>query len=128
MHDVIGHRFVYQSTEDHCFFFFFQAEDGIRDIGVTGVQTCALPIFLSGRGCGVTDHWEDEMEGRGHAGVGGDERNLARVLNDALREADACGGYALAANADRKSVVEGKRVDLGGRRIIKKKKITDVVL
>src|SRR3712207_1878291 len=29
-----------------CFFFFFQAEDGIRDIGVTGVQTCALPIFL----------------------------------------------------------------------------------
>src|SRR5215203_6490178 len=29
------------------FFFFFQAEDGIRDIGVTGVQTCALPI--SGR-------------------------------------------------------------------------------
>ena len=28
-------------------FFFFQAEDGIRDIGVTGVQTCALPISLS---------------------------------------------------------------------------------
>src|SRR3989449_9171625 len=29
------------------FFFFFQAEDGIRDVAVTGVQTCALPI------CGV---------------------------------------------------------------------------
>ena len=28
------------------FFFFFQAEDGIRDDLVTGVQTCALPIFL----------------------------------------------------------------------------------
>src|SRR5437588_3734404 len=27
-----------------CFFFFFQAEDGIRDHCVTGVQTCALPI------------------------------------------------------------------------------------
>src|SRR3712207_9387270 len=27
--------------------FFFQAEDGIRDIGVTGVQTCALPIFAA---------------------------------------------------------------------------------
>src|SRR5216684_4296375 len=27
------------------FFFFFQAEDGIRDVAVTGVQTCALPIF-----------------------------------------------------------------------------------
>src|SRR2546421_12467829 len=29
------------------FFFFFQAEDGIRDLIVTGVQTCALPIYLS---------------------------------------------------------------------------------
>src|SRR2546426_10578687 len=28
------------------FFFFFQAEDGIRDYKVTGVQTCALPIFF----------------------------------------------------------------------------------
>src|SRR5437867_6422747 len=28
------------------FFFFFQAEDGIRDRTVTGVQTCALPIFI----------------------------------------------------------------------------------
>src|SRR2546422_5135361 len=27
-------------------FFFFQAEDGIRDVAVTGVQTCALPIFM----------------------------------------------------------------------------------
>src|SRR3989475_913360 len=27
-----------------CYFFFFQAEDGIRDLTVTGVQTCALPI------------------------------------------------------------------------------------
>src|SRR2546429_1425891 len=26
--------------------FFFQAEDGIRDVAVTGVQTCALPIFI----------------------------------------------------------------------------------
>src|SRR2546429_5932115 len=26
-------------------FFFFQAEDGIRDVAVTGVQTCALPIL-----------------------------------------------------------------------------------
>src|SRR5437773_4558382 len=32
---------------DRVFFFFFQAEDGIRDRDVTGVQTCALPI-LSG--------------------------------------------------------------------------------
>src|SRR2546430_10787745 len=31
------------------FFFFFQAEDGIRDLTVTGVQTCALPIFAQRR-------------------------------------------------------------------------------
>src|SRR5207237_3815784 len=31
------------------FFFFFQAEDGIRDSSVTGVQTCALPIFQAQR-------------------------------------------------------------------------------
>src|SRR2546428_5090817 len=29
------------------FFFFFQAEDGIRDLIVTGVQTCALPISMA---------------------------------------------------------------------------------
>src|SRR5438046_3696483 len=29
------------------FFFFFQAEDGIRDWSVTGVQTCALPIWVA---------------------------------------------------------------------------------
>ena len=33
------------------FFFFFQAEDGIRDHCVTGVQTCALPIYTG-------KHWK----------------------------------------------------------------------
>src|SRR2546430_4624049 len=38
-----------------CVFFFFQAEDGIRDLTVTGVQTCALPIsFVTSRVRGVT--------------------------------------------------------------------------
>src|SRR5256886_12445088 len=32
------------------YLFFFQAEDGIRDLTVTGVQTCALPISSSGTG------------------------------------------------------------------------------
>src|SRR3989449_8382825 len=31
-------------SENTLYFFFFQAEDGIRDVAVTGVQTCALPI------------------------------------------------------------------------------------
>src|SRR2546429_8778871 len=36
--DNYGHRYMM------ILFFFFQAEDGIRDVAVTGVQTCALPI------------------------------------------------------------------------------------
>src|SRR5438309_9320559 len=39
-----------------CFFFFFQAEDGIRDGTVTGVQTCALPIYFSVFLCRVGLH------------------------------------------------------------------------
>src|SRR5688500_19976637 len=41
----------YDCCYDGCFpciyFFFFQAEDGIRDYKVTGVQTCALPIWIT---------------------------------------------------------------------------------
>src|SRR6266403_2161447 len=37
-------------------FFFFQAEDGIRDLYVTGVQTCALPIYRAFR-LVVSDNW-----------------------------------------------------------------------
>src|SRR5256886_5253322 len=40
--------------------FFFQAEDGIRDLTVTGVQTCALPIYTAGGRAGA-----------GRAGAGG---------------------------------------------------------
>src|SRR2546430_8953759 len=40
------HLIVRYTMLEH-FFFFFQAEDGIRDLTVTGVQTCALPISTS---------------------------------------------------------------------------------
>src|SRR5688500_12427094 len=43
------------------FFFFFQAEDGIRDYKVTGVQTCALPIF-SEEGARFSSH----LDGSSH--------------------------------------------------------------
>src|SRR6266511_4579533 len=43
------------------FFFFFQAEDGIRDFHVTGVQTCALPIYGGG---GEPARLEDGAGGR----------------------------------------------------------------
>src|SRR2546429_2155143 len=44
--------------------FFFQAEDGIRDVAVTGVQTCALPILIRNRGtvCGSLAHADPASE------------------------------------------------------------------
>src|SRR5205807_6210030 len=39
--------------------FFFQAEDGIRDYKVTGVQTCALPIFYAPGSS--PDAWPEDM-------------------------------------------------------------------
>src|SRR3712207_9386824 len=94
---------------------FFQAEDGIRYIGVTGVQTCALPIS-NGQNVGrveqvtgvVVDAVFDERLPEIYSAVeiemdSGDGDGEKRVL------------------VDRKSVVKGKSVDLGGHRIIKKK-------
>src|SRR3712207_9388749 len=46
-----------------CAVFFFQAEDGIRDIGVTGVQTCALPILVLGVDAPETTPWVMEALG-----------------------------------------------------------------
>src|SRR2546429_6858229 len=59
-----------------CFFFFFQAEDGIRDVAVTGVQTCALPI------CG--ERQPESLGGREFRTDMLTERILARP--EALRE------------------------------------------
>src|SRR6516165_3952387 len=46
-----GHESHPSFSPDGKWIFFFQAEDGIRDLTVTGVQTCALPISGTG-GCG----------------------------------------------------------------------------
>src|SRR2546422_5329861 len=46
-----------------CCFFFFQAEDGIRDVAVTGVQTCALPICVGAYGNRLRP--DDELDGLG---------------------------------------------------------------
>src|SRR5688572_32475518 len=58
-----------------CFFFFFQAEDGIRDLTVTGVQTCALPISgsaskarLNGRGARHSHKGRAEQRGTAQSG------------------------------------------------------------
>src|SRR3712207_8063830 len=102
------------------FVFFFQAEDGIRDIGVTGVQTCALPICLGSDAAVALDH----------VVLVADRHDLRRQPPGGLRVgrlAVAPDGELLLIAArdlvrDRESVVEGKSVELGGRRIIKKKK------
>src|SRR5688500_20154680 len=73
--------------------FFCQAEDGIRDYKVTGVQTCALPISASER----TEAW-----------VFFDDQNLYV----AVRCWDSEPGRQVA-NEDRKSVVEGKSEGFG---------------
>src|SRR2546429_94000 len=63
-------------TITRIFFFFFQAEDGIRDVAVTGVQTCALPIL------------QPDLAG---ARVDGDHRDVAGVGERAGRvERRAC--------------------------------------
>src|SRR5256884_6412655 len=38
--------FLQLAGQKPVFYFLFQAEDGIRDVAVTGVQTCALPIYI----------------------------------------------------------------------------------
>src|SRR5689334_24030416 len=53
---VLVHTFLfYNSYIFFFYFFFFQAEDGIRDGTVTGVQTCALPIYCKRRRCAPAD-------------------------------------------------------------------------
>src|SRR5258707_9393277 len=59
-------------------YFFFQAEDGIRDIGVTGVQTCALPIsiFLIADGFIAVE----AKDGQQVKNIGSDIIKLAKAL------------------------------------------------
>src|SRR2546422_8911644 len=56
--------------------FFFQAEGGIEDVAVTGVQTCALPI--SGRAAGAESGEEQPRGAAGGGGAGGGRRDEGR--------------------------------------------------
>src|SRR5690606_41162591 len=83
--------------------FFFQAEDGIRDFHVTGVQTCALPISIA---CYAVLEGE-QLWLRGFVGQP-DASILLRAEQRAhKKDAEALG-------IDRKSVVQGKSVECGG--------------
>src|SRR5207248_4696834 len=71
------------------FFFFFQAEDGIRDRTVTGVQTCALPIYEAAgiAGAGFTD-----QPAKARTILRGDNlARYARVMNRGHVDQEAAG-------------------------------------
>src|SRR6476620_11760158 len=78
------------------FFFFFQAEDGIRVIGVTGVQTCALPIFerraIAGDRRSYAMHLTPEGRRLAEAGIAAQRDFVASTLgklgSDDLAELD----------------------------------------
>src|SRR3712207_9047311 len=97
-------------------FFFFQAEDGIRDIGVTGVQTCALPISRPRRRSACRPKRPSPPSARRGSG------SCPVARRRSPRPPCAGRGTSLPGGRDRKSGGEGKRGDLGGRRILKKKK------
>src|SRR5690606_39623102 len=63
--------------------FFFQAEDGIRDFHVTGVQTCALPIYYFER----IYQFAEELIGKGLAYVCSLSEEDARRMRGSIAEA-----------------------------------------
>src|SRR5256885_15940225 len=75
--------------------FFFQAEDGIRDYKVTGVQTCALPISPGRRGPGRSGRRGRRRPGRrGRPAAGGGNRRAGVQIGKAAsgeREEDSVG-------------------------------------
>src|SRR2546425_9432397 len=95
-------------------FFFFQAEDGIRDKLVTGVQTCALPIYTQ-----WSQPRSQQFSGSGSSGGSGITAWRAS-LRARMVEITARASLKLLGRSgiDWKSVGEGKRVDIGGCRII----------
>src|SRR3712207_8420408 len=101
-------------------FFFFQAEDGIRDIGVTGVQTCALPIFgLPADDLRAVSKIDILLIGvKAQTVFGAWLLPLAFQRGARLIRVLFPGAFEFRSEERR----VGKSVDLGGRRIIKKKK------
>src|SRR5690606_40082329 len=67
-------------------FLFFQAEDGIRDFHVTGVQTCALPIYGGGGTAGAGRSGEEPRVGHAEAAGGVGEEAPRPGLADELVE------------------------------------------
>src|SRR5256885_5725115 len=66
---ILGYHIGWIFARYLVFFFFFQAEDGIRDYKVTGVQTCALPICALGHRSILADPGHPDMRDRINAMV-----------------------------------------------------------
>src|SRR5690606_4605336 len=80
--------------------FFFQAEDGIRDFHVTGVQTCALPILDMGVRLPLAE-WPP------HAPVNGQHPGFGYVVDLPVREADGTLAFVPALLPRSADVAEG---------------------
>src|SRR5256885_5903676 len=87
-----------------CLFFFFQAEDGIRDYKVTGVQTCALPIFV-GRARRRAVALAGALERHAFHGSTALGVRRARGAEDRAAAVGRAGVHGAAVGEDRKSVV-----------------------
>src|SRR5258706_8516680 len=116
---------ILHGRADFYFFFFFQAEDGIRDWSVTGVHVCSsdlpvtvfVPVLRQTRAAPALVRFRSNDLPAAH-----------RSPSYSATALSATAGFPSTGRPsvwrvlpDRKSVVSGKGVDLGGRRIIKKK-------
>src|SRR6267378_294337 len=72
------------ATPDPLFGFFFQAEDGIRDLYVTGVQTGALPISSASEYCKLVRAWAS-LAGRRFSCSGSQKRSEERRVGKECR-------------------------------------------
>src|SRR2546430_8321002 len=117
-----GHLWLSRGCGPCHFFFFFQAEDGIRDLTVTGVQTCALPISHETQG-DRADHALDldrrDRRRRGQCRSRDDEQHGYEQETEAGRSR---GGSEAGANDDRPETVAAPLHFWSARRLTSSKR------
>src|SRR5216683_4946729 len=82
------------------FFFFFQAEDGIRDLIVTGVQTCALPISGT-QAMAASDNLMSEWKLR---------EEMCEIGRASCRESVDLGGRRIIKKKKKKKISKNKKI------------------
>src|ERR1039457_4862242 len=126
---MCGHSCA-EGQDERAFVFMFQAEDGIRDYKVTGVQTCALPIYCRGNEVSPARDGDrpvfadDEVDGRPnrsdrHGGHGRDRRGGSLGADGgALPGPRGVDGSPLAARASPGRRACDYRLRAGGERVV----------